>query len=128
RYIMRILDNGHTGARHAHVRKISRIGSGSAQLPEEIPDRPPGSVQRPFPGDSQAIAVLRIDQARIEFFFEMSFDPCTLDRKVAHVRRAFQYRVLLQMKIDLRLEEQGSAHKNTLQANLRSATPGGRMV
>src|SRR6185312_9209820 len=93
RYAARTFDQRQAGARNAHIGKIPRVRGGGAQLPEQIPDRPARSVECPFSGDAQAVTVFSVDQGRIELFFEMTFDPRTLDRKVGHVRWALQDRI-----------------------------------
>jgi hypothetical protein len=118
----RTFDKRQTGAGNAEVREVPRVGRRVAQLPEKVPNGAARPVECSLTGDLQAIAVLRVDQGRVELFLEVTFDPGALDGKIGHVCRAPEHRTGTKVKVHLRLEEEGAAHEDASRYDDRSST------
>ena len=127
-YIARTFNHSQARARDAYIGKVPALRRRVAHLPVQVPYRLARSIQRPFAGQLEAIAVLRVDQARIEFLLKVAFDPGPLDGKIRQVCRALQHRARQQVKIHLRLEEQGAAHERALRNHHRSSAARCKMI
>jgi hypothetical protein len=123
RNIARILDDDQPNTLKAEIGEIMRIRGHVAQLPEHIPNRTAGTIERSPTCDLQPITTIRIDQGRGEACLEMPFDSRPLARKVFHVRRAFEHRTIGQMKVDLRFEEERTTDKHTARNDDGAAIP-----